>query len=190
MKKLVVILGLVLLAGLTAVPSWAGGGIGVSASTWDTDNADDDTGPGIKVEFDTGDRVDFEVRFSGFDELAQVGNNALFRIEAFPVDVGLAYTFGSGKVEPYIGAGGTYVFLSADFDGGTAPVAGTPEMDEEYGFYAVVGVEAPIGDQWAFYAEALYRSIKGKVESNDFGFTDFTTDLTGGAGTIGLMFRW
>ncbi len=187
MKKVALALSLAL---VLAAPSFASG-LGANISMWDTDEADDDQGFGIKLEFDAGERVDFEIRASGYDGLTRIGSGALFRIEAFPLDMGFAYSFPlGGKVEPFVGGGGSYYFLNADYDGGAFPAAGQVEMDEEFGIYAVAGLEAAMSSLWGFYAEVMLRSVEAKVEGDDFGFVDIPVDLTGVSGAIGVILTW
>lgn len=187
MKKLAVIVGLVL---LTSVPAWAGG-VGVGIGTWDTESASSDEGFAFRLGIDMGQHVDLEVRASFFDELAQVGSVALFRLEATPVDVGLAWHFNEGgKARPYLGGGGSFVYTDAQFEGGVALQGGGPEVDDEFGYYAVAGVDVAAGDRLGFYAEALYRGAKANVTGNAFGFNDFEIDFAGVGGALGLMLRW
>ena len=121
MKKLVIVFCLAL---LMAVPSWASS-IGVGYAYWDSKDAAEDEGIGIKVAFDINESVDFEFRVSFFDAFGQVANNALIRIEATPVDFGLSYHFNTNaKVQPYLGGGGTFLLTNALFDGGQVPVSG------------------------------------------------------------------
>ncbi|MFQ5524838.1 MAG: outer membrane beta-barrel protein [Thermoanaerobaculia bacterium] len=187
MKKLAVIVGLAL---LMSVPAWAGG-IGVGIATWDTEQADSDEGFTIRLGMDVGENFDFEVRASFFDEFAQVASGALFRLEATPVDLGLAWHFNeNGKAQPYLGLGGSFVFADAQFEGGLRPFAGGPEVDDEFGYYAVVGLDAAVGERLGFFAEAMYRSAKLEVTFNDFGSADFQSDFAGPAGALGLMLTW
>jgi hypothetical protein len=187
MKKLAIVLGLSL---LMAVPSWAAG-IGVGIAHWDTKDADEDQGFGIKVGFDLGESVEVDFRAAIFDGFAQVANNALFRLEATPVDLGISYHFKRGaKVEPYLGAGGSFVFANALFDGGQVPIAGGPEVDDEFGFYLVGGVDVGVSDTFGVFGEVLYRQAKLNITGNNFGFTDFESDFAGVGATGGVMLRW
>lgn len=187
MKKLAIVLGLAL---LMAVPSWAAG-IGVGVAHWDTEDADEDQGFGLKVAFGVSESVEVEFRAAFFDAFAQVGNNALFRLEATPVDLGVAYHFNSGgKADPYLGAGGSFVFANAVFDGGQIPVGGGPEVNDEFGYYLVLGVDVGVSERFGVFGEVLYRQAKLNVTANNFGFTDFQSDFAGPAATGGVMLRW
>lgn len=187
MKKLAIV---VCLALLMAVPSWASS-IGVGFAHWDTKDADDDQGFGIKVAFSINDAVDAEFRGSFFDGFGQVANNALTRIEVTPVDLGFSYHFNrDAKAQPYLGAGGTFLFTNAVFEGGQVPLAGGPEVDDEFGFYFVAGIDVEVTELLGVFGEALFRQAKLNVTGNNFGFTDFQSDFTGAAATAGVMLHW
>ena len=72
MKKLVIVVGLTL---LMAAPSWASS-LGVGYAYWDSKDAAEDEGIGIRVAFDINESVALEVRGSFFDAFGQVANNA------------------------------------------------------------------------------------------------------------------
>jgi len=187
MKKLAIVFGLTL---LMAVPSWAAG-IGVGIAHWDTDSAGDDQGLGIKVSFDVGEKFEIELRGAVFDAFAQTGNNALFRLEAAPLDLGFSYRFKpDSKTQPYVGAGGSFIFANAEFDGGQLPIAGDAEVNDEFGFYFVVGADVAVKDSFGVFGEVLFRQAKLNVSGNAFGFTDFEADFTGPAAAAGVMLRW
>lgn len=187
MKKLAVVLVLAL---LTAVPSWASG-IGVGMATWDTETAGDDQGIGVRIGFDVNDSVAIELRASFFDAFGQAANNALYRLEVTPVDIGFSYRFNQGAtVRPYLGAGGTYLSNSVLFDGGQLPRTSGPEINDEFGFYAVAGVDVAVTDTFGVFGEVLYRQAKLNVTGNGFGFTDFQADFTGPAAAAGVMLHW
>ena len=187
MKKLAIAIGFAL---LMSAPVWAGG-VGVGIGTWDTSDADGDEGVGFRLAIDMGESVDFEIRTSFFDGFSRVANGALYRLEATPVDLGLTWHFKEGgKIEPYVGGGASYIYTDAAFEGGAVLLAGGPEVDDEFGYYLLAGLDAPIGERLGFYAEAMYRSAKLEVTANAFGFNDFQDDVAGPAATLGLMLKW
>lgn len=187
MKKLALVLALAL---LTAAPSSAAG-LGVGMAYWDTSDAGSDEGIGIRAAFDAGDAVSFELRASFFDGFGQVANNALTRLEATPVDLGLAYHFNRGaKVQPYLGGGGTFVFTNAIYDGGQVPVSGGPEVNDEFGFYLVAGLDIEATERFGVYGEVFSRHVKLNVTGNGLGFQDFQSDFSGPAATVGVMLHW
>lgn len=187
MKKLAIALGIVLVC---SSPSW-GSGLGVGITTWDTENMDADEGFGFKFAVDMGEQFEGQLRVSFFDDLSRVANNALVRFEATPVDLGFAYKFGgAGEIKPYVGGGITFVFSDVNFDGGTPQATGQAEVDDEFGFYGVVGGNYALNDVLGVYGEAMYRVVKSEVTGNGIHFQDFEADLAGPSATLGIQLHW
>ncbi len=178
MKRFAIVLGL---AALLASPAWAGG-LGGMFAHWSTDEAGDETGPGVKLELDFNNPWDLEVRWSLFEELERVVGAQVFPIQATPVDVGLAYNFSrAAKANPYLGAGLSYVLLDSDLG----------EMPDELGYYGVLGVELEVHPKLAVFLEALYRQVDARIEGNDLqSFVKVDVDLTGPGANFGLLYRW
>ena len=182
------ILGLFALIVLAA-PLHAGG-IGPMVAHWDSKDAVDDQGAGVRVTVDLGPVWNLEVRASWLDSFFQVGDGILFRIEAFPIDMGLSYGFDTpGKVEPYVGAGITYLDIN--------PVTVSSEIGrrievripEEVGIHFMAGLDYPImNNKLSLFAEATYRSIKAKANSTDI--RDFETDMTGLGANFGVVLNF
>lgn len=189
MRKLAVTLGLL---SLVAAPL-AAGGIGVGFGTWDTDTADDDQGAVVKVEVDLGPALDFEMRASFFDAFEQSAGGFLYEIEASPVDLGVNYDFLSGgKIHPYVGGGGSFVFIKPNPAAGQETTS-RPRSQEEFGWYAVAGVEFAVAPSFAIFAEAIYRDVSGEVRGVQLGTApanDFEVDFGGTAASVGVMFTW
>jgi len=192
MRKLAVILGLAALVVLAATPVMAGG-IAVMYSTWDTDTADDDQGAGVKIEIDMNPNLDLEFRASFFDSFAQVDRFELYEIEATPIDMGFAWHFiPDGRVNPYLGAGGTFLLISPNPAVGEEETS-RPHSQEEFGWYGEAGIEFVVADQFSIFVEALYRDASGEVRGRDLGTApqfDFEVDFGGVAANFGFMFRW
>lgn len=165
---------------LCAAPALAGG-LAITASYWDPDDVDDDVGLGFKLEFAADARWDVEFRGAYFEELESEPGGA-FSLEAVPLDAGIAINFNRyGNANPFLGVGGSYYLL--DTDRGL--------IDDEFGWYAVAGLEVGVHERWAILFEALYRDVQAEVEGNDLGdITSIPLDLGGGAANLGLMLRW
>ncbi len=186
MKKWIFgLFALVVLAG----PVYAGG-IGPMVAHWDTEDAEDDQGGGVRMTVDMGPDWNLELRVSWLDSLYQIGDGILFRIEALPIDVGLSYGFETGsRVEPYLGAGFTYL----DVDPNVVSTVINRRIEvltpEEFGVFFVAGLDVPIrNDKLSLFAEAIYRSIKTTANSTDI--RDFNTDLTGLGANFGLVLNF
>jgi outer membrane protein W len=171
-----------------ALPVWAGG-IGVMYSSWDTDDANDDQGVGIKIELDVGSALDFEVRAAWLDSHEFDTEIDAFKLEIAPVDIGLSYDFRTDeKVRPYLGGGLTYAFLN-----GKVADSSSIRVDDEVGFYVTGGLEGSVSETFALFAEALYRDLSAEFTSDGLlnrDFQDFGVDLAGVAFNVGLMFTW
>lgn len=184
MKKALIVLSV--LAALAA-PAWAGG-IGPMVAYWDTSEAGDDNGLGFKVGFDLGSNIDFDLRVSFFDSFANVQQGRLFALEATPIDVGFSYGFNpSGAVNPYLGGGLSYVLFKAE----VVNRADQTRVSDEPGWYAVGGLEAPIGGHFRIFGEVLYRQVKAQVEGDDIQtFVKADIDFAGPGANAGILFSW
>lgn len=99
------------------------------------------------------------------------------------MDVGLRYTFNPGGVaSPYVGGGGTYYLL--DIDGG--------EIDDEVGFYVVLGSSFGDGEGADFFVEGIYRNATATVDDlDDLEFRDpVDFDLDGLGLNAGITWRF
>jgi len=189
MRTALVVLGVLT---LLATPALAGS-VGVFASWWDPNDSNDEFAGGLKLEVGVGDKVDLEFRASWFDNVATMLPDDAPGFEvpytAVPLDFGFAYNFVSNKkVTPYIGGGGTYFLLDANNDE-------IGRIEDEWGWYAVAGLDLPIASNWKLFIEAMYRDAEATVKGDDLGFgnpsvTDAFFDLKGPAVNGGIAFTW
>lgn len=184
------ILGLLVLA-LCAGPA-AASSIGFFVSSYSPDDTDTGEGIGIDLEFGSGP-VEFELRFSLYEELVSAPIPEVYEIEAVPIDFGINRNFGRGKtVTPYIGAGLSYIVF--DFNVDTTITGGAPrsiDIDPEIGYYAQVGLEFKINETWKGSAEVLYRQVDAEAEGDDLGLPrDQRITMTGPALNFGLAVQW
>lgn len=172
---------------LLTVPAWAGG-LGVGVSSWDTSDASDDLGLGVKIELDLGQWFDLELRGAWLDSLDFSAQGRNFKLEATPIDVGLGYDFRVGeKIEPYVGAGFSFVLLNGKQSG-----PGAVRVDDESGYYAVVGLEGGVHQRLSLFGEVLYREVSATFASDGLtrDFADFGVDLGGVAANVGVKLGW
>jgi hypothetical protein len=170
-------------------------------SYWDTDALEEAAGGGIAVGFELSQVIDLEFRATYLEELTDEPLDALFdnddpvfeesSIEVLPIDIGLRFNIlRRENVNPYLGAGGTYYLLDSKRPG--------IEIDDEFGYYGVVG--ARFGDNVgpSFFIEALYRKVEGTAVNDcvdpDVGDIDFidrvTLDLDGPSANAGIRWSW
>ncbi len=182
------ILGLFALVVLTG-PLHASG-IGPMLAHWDTKDALDDQGAGVRVTVDLGPDWNFELRTSWLDSFFQIGDGILFRIEAFPIDMGLSYGFDTaGKIEPYVGVGITYLDINPNVVDSDIRRRIEVRIPEEVGIFFIAGLDYPImNDKLSIFIEGNYRSIKTTANSTDI--QDFNVDMTGVGANFGLVLNF
>lgn len=166
------------------------GGIGPMMAHWDTKDAEDDQGGGVRLTADLGPNWNLELRVSWLDSFFQLGDGILFRMEAFPIDVGLSYGFDTARrVEPYVGAGFSYVDVDPNAVASVPSRRVEVRTPEEIGIFFMAGLDVPIrNDRLSLFAEAIYRSVKTTTNSTDI--RDFNTDLTGLGANFGLVLNF
>lgn len=190
MKTALVTLGVLTLLATPAVA----GSVGVFGSWWDPKDSNDEFAGGILLDFRVGEKVDIELRASWFDnvvtDLPDDAPGVEIAYSAVPVDFGFAYNFvkDTRKVTPYIGGGGTYFLLDTDNN-----IQG--RIEDEWGWYGIVGVDLPIGANWKVFLEGLYRDAEATLKGDNLGFGDPSEvdaffDLRGPAVNFGVAFTW
>ena len=190
MRTAIIALGILT---LLAAPA-AAGSIGVMGSWWSPEDSNDEFAGGIMVDFRVGKRVDIEFRASWFDnvltDLPDDAPGVEIPYSAVPLDFGFAYNFikDDRKVTPYIGGGGTYFLLDADNDE-------QGRIEDEWGWYGIVGIDFPIGGNWKIFLEGLYRDSEATLKGNDLNFASPSEveaffDLKGPAANLGVAFTW
>ena len=187
MKKL--IFGLLVLA-LCAGPASANS-VGVFGSYYAPSDASSELGLGVDFEF--GSKVEFEIRWTAYDYLETDASPEVYRIQAYPLDLGVNYNFAGGTtVQPYFGGGITYI--SFDFDTDTSRTTGQPrgaDIDPEFEFFLQFGLDFQINTNWKATAEVVFRTVEAEVESDDLGTPlDQRVDLDGAAFNLGLAVQW
>ena len=166
------------------------GGIGPMLAHWDSRDALDDQGAGVRVTVDLGPNWNLELRASWLDSFFQIGDGILFRIEAFPIDMGLSYGFDTaGSIEPYVGTGITYLDINPNVVETDIRRRIEVHMPEEVGIFFLAGLDYPVmNDRLSIFVEGIYRSIKTNANGTDI--RDFDTDLTGVGANFGLVLNF
>jgi hypothetical protein len=161
MRKL---LSTVAVLGLLAVPA-AASEFGVQGAYWNTKDAGQGYGGGIKVGWSI-----VELRATYFNDITaneptiftpgQFDNGGRkFKIHAAPLEAGLKFNLGHDlPVTPYLGGGAAYYLLSTN----------RGKIKDEAGWYAVGGVDIPTHAGFGVNVEGIYRGVKATV-------TDFET---------------
>ena len=159
MKKTVLFAAAVL--ALIAGPA-AASDFSVFGSYWDTQDMDEALGGGAKLRL--GKYV--ELRGTYFSDLTADTDPERFDFEvsAIPIEAGLRFDFTQGQsFTPYVGGGAGYYMLDTT----------EGEIDDEVGWYAVLGAEFGGQDSGlGFMAEAIYRQMEGTVTDRPNDFPD------------------
>lgn len=188
MKRLLIVAGL-----LAAVSTAAGASsLGIGVSAWDTDQADEDSGVGLRADLDVGGAFSLQLRASFMDSFAAAGAGRVFTIDATPVDLGAAYKFDTGtRATPFVGGGLSYVLFDADVVSSPLPRVDQVRVSDEGGWYAAAGVEAKVAKRLAIYFEGLYRQVKADLEGEGVdSFVRQQVDFAGPAVNLGVAFTW
>lgn len=176
-KKMVATVAFALFAQLSFA-----GNIGLFGSYWDTKEASDAFGGGVKLKMDMGQAVYFELRGSYFEFDDEV-EGVKATLDVIPAEAGFIFLLVPGRqaFRPYAGGGVGYYFMEAKVS-----VSGTKEsldIDDEMGYYAVAGAEFSLNRSVSLFAEAKYTWLKiKKVEELK---TD--TKLDGFGANVGLL---
>ena len=172
-------------------------GFSLYGSYWEPDDTSDAGGGGIELLFPISPRWDVDLRASYFEELDaepldQLGDaESPFQehgLEVLPLELGLRFAFApDAAVRPYIGGGAGYYVLDSDFG----------VVDDEAGWYGILGLGFGNREGASFFVEAQYRKMEATVEedpSDPFDFEGFdegvALDLDGVGFNAGVTWRF
>ena len=168
---------------------------------WAPDDTDEVAGGGLSFDIPLGEShwaIDLrgsyfeETRPDAFDEALELGDeDSPFRehgLEVLPLEIGGVYNFlPESKVRPYAGAGVGYYMLDSDFG----------DVNDEGGYYGLVGLGFGNPDKAQFFVEANYRRMEATVEVDPDTVSDFEgfdenvgIDLDGLGFNVGVAFRF
>ena len=189
------------LACVFTAPAQADYELGIFGSPyWAPDDTDEVAGGGLAFEIPINSNWGVDLRGSyfeetkpdAFEEAIELGDeDSPFRengLEVVPLEVGGRYNFApESKVRPYAGAGVGYYLLDTDFG----------EVNDEGGYYGLLGLGIGNPDKANFFVEANYRRMEATVERDpdtigEFeGFDeDVGIDLDGLGFNVGVTWRF
>lgn len=175
---------------LVAAPSGASS-FGLGVAYLDTEGAADDNGAGLRLSVDAGERWNMDLRAAFFDGHAFVVGPRTFAVEATPIDLGLSYDLNpGGKAAVYVGGGLNYTLYKSVLFNTFRGEHEASTVDDEPGWYAVVGIEGSAGSV-GFFLEALYRQNKPSVDGDGVAeLGSVAVDFAGAGATVGVCYRW
>lgn len=197
MKKLFLLfLGVALAAPL----AFGDNGFGIGAAYWDTADAGDAWGAGLKTRVQMVEGVQFDLRASFFNSLGEDSDDVSVDLEVIPLEAGLALELPvADRLDVYAGGGIGYYLMEGDAGGPNQELVDV-DPDNEVGFYLVAGSEFVLRRSDAVYgqtaaalfAEVMFRSVSAdsaKVEGGQEIRVD-DADLDGLGVNVGLLMRW
>ena len=184
MKKTLSILCAMAALTLLAAPAKAGdASVGVYGSYWDTEDADQGYGGGVKVDF----ARFIELRAGYFSDVTSdnpqpLGND--FKLRVVPLEAGLVFKFApNDRFTPYLGGGASYLLLDTN----------RGNIDNELGWYGVVGADIKTDHGFGVMLEGTYRSVDSTIrDRGDDTTVDDRVDvqLRGFGANLGLVWSF
>lgn len=184
MRRILLTLSAVAVLALLAAPAKAqSSSVGVFGSYWDTKDADQGYGGGVKFDF----ARYLELRASYFSDVTSnnpVPGRGDFKLRVVPLEGGLVYKFQpNDRFTPYLGAGASYLLLDTN----------RGNIDNELGWYAVGGADIKTDHGFGVMLEAIYRSVDSTIRDrgNDTTVdTNVDLQLRGFGANVGLVWSF
>lgn len=147
-------------------PAWAGS-FSVFGAGWDTKDADQAMGGGLRTRLGW---LDLRATYFADVTADTEPEHRDFEIRAIPLEVGVAFPLGpqDAPFAPYVGGGAGYYML--DVDNG--------EIDDEAGWYGVIGSDFGDAVGPRFNLEVMYRRMEATVtDERDINDPDIISDV-------------
>jgi hypothetical protein len=176
---------------LLAVPATASD-FALFGAYQDTDDANEGLGVGGRLRFNYFelratyfDDVTSEVDFGGDDCPPDCVENDDFDLKFVPLEAGLVFKFAeTDRFRWFIGGGAGYYIIDTDF----------AEVDDEVGYYGVIGTDIFFGGNFGMTIEGMYRNMEATVRQADSDDVDVDEEVDiqlGGIGAnVGLVWRF
>ena len=173
-----------ILTAMLIVPGAYASSLGAFVAYWDTKDAEDEFGAGVKLQLPLDRAIALELRASIFEFKDEEGGIEV-TLDVIPLEAGLIFSLAPGKdINPYIGGGAGYYIMDGEVKLGG--MKSDLDVDNEVGYYAVGGIEVKLGKSVALFVEAKYTWLKiKKVEG-----IDADAKLDGIGGNAGLLLRF
>jgi opacity protein-like surface antigen len=169
MRKLLLVFVLTLLVSVQGRAS----GLAGYYSYLESDDFGDGNGFGAKLVVGLLPWLDLDTRAArvSFDDL-----------DLTPFEAALSLALPVGPLRPYVGAGGGYYRFEPDIG----------DSEDEYGWFAMVGVEAELAAPLSVFAEARWLSLEATIDDvvDDVKSVDRDYNADGLGFNVGAMLRW
>ena len=188
MRKITLLAGLVFLVASCAL---AGSGLGLFGSYWSPDDTDAGIGYGVKLKAAVADNLCLEIRGTYFPSIDIDEDGGDGELEVIPVEAGLVMDIPLSDVMTLTAVGGAGYYIMPEVEVEILGQDVDMDLDDEFGFYAVAGIEIALSEQLALFAEAKYTWLEvdeGEVDGVDFKDADASFD--GFGANAGLMMLW
>ena len=158
---------------LLVVPASAAD-LAVTGSYWDTEDADEALGVGGRLRFGI---VDLRATYFSDVTADTEPERFDFEVSAIPLEAGLAFSFaGNDTFSPYVGGGAGYYMLDTT----------EGDIDDEVGYYAVVGADITRPTGLGFTVEGIYRNMEATVRGDLDDDPDIDEDVDIQLGGFGI----
>ncbi len=168
-----------------------GSGLGGFASYWDSKDADSTWGGGALLRIDLDENLQLDIRGSYY-EFSDREFGTKWELEVIPIEAALMFKIPlDQQFNAYIGGGGGYYIADWEFSSPEGRIK--VDIDDEFGFFAVGGIDVRVGDALSIFGEAKYTWLeykKAKVRELGPERLDIDLDMNGIAVNIGLLLRF
>jgi hypothetical protein len=157
-------------------------------SYWETDDLGASEGYGIKLVGTEDPAGYLEFRFSRFSGFESDEGSPAIEAEVTPIEVGMTYNLSNrDDFMIYLGGGGGYYMMEATVDVGAG--GRDADIDNEWGWYGLAGVEIRLASSLHLFAEGMYRSVDAAVPAGGVDGLEekLNLEFDGLGGNAGLL---
>lgn len=171
---------------------------GLVGSYWNTADAGDAVGVGLKAAFEVVPHARLDFRCTYFDKFSLENGETAADISEVPIEGGLQVYGNAGPVELFAGLGLGYYLTDGDIYLKNN-ISQSASFDDELGYYFNAGLEIPLTEEVAaygatavtLYADIGYRAVElGDVTLSGTTYRSPDIDLAGFTANVGLMMHW
>ena len=182
----------------------ADNGWGVFASYWDTKDAGDGPGLGIKFSIEGAPHFLVDIKYTYYDDLGESVPDAgitSYKLNVQPIELGMSFVGQPSERMDVFGGGGIGYYLMQ----GEIRTQNTPGItydispNDAVGFYLNAGLEFVLAagiEGWdakraTLFLEGMYRLVKiDEVSAGGLSYPVLEGDLNGLSANVGFMLRW